>query len=1114
MMGFQLTTLVDAIRAIYDPNTNNERRIAASQLIESAKEANEAQSLADELISQDDLLIAHVGWNFVEHVIKFKWLELDATARISVRNGCFTQMASAQMAHAELRNAAARCVVAMIEHEWPQNWPELLEQLDQVASISTVHAQLPFIILQRLIENVVTMGTVENVARRKELNNAIAVQLPLILNMANNTLERCLNYSDDEWMLLARCALSLIGEVVEWASAKVLEPQLGVLLHSICAYLNKPQFSLYEYAARCLWRIASRRRAKNDENTIVLALFDDIPMRSMLTSANEAASVGVENVEHYRYLKALCDVLSALGIHLSDVWQRAPPNFEMYLSAIDAFLHHPSMYLRNEAASVLVSFISHIEIREDPLFNELISRVIIALPRLIEKIGLPSESGSPHSYYSQIDYDDDTQFMHDFIQFRDRCMRIVRSACVERHMGSLCKIVEEWIATRCIASPQSVSEIEWEAMQRYSRMVLSTYYEEGLLSEQHMQTFTELFDGVLSQVANCTNAAIINRLLSVLSSLFIILASHPDRLSPFLVQIRRLLIEVADDSTEDKSVRRHCISVLLRLITTFSDAIKSEAESILEVCISVRGKLSAMQQAACAHVLAALSNLCVDFQTQCTFLAATMQDCIAYFHSSEVTTAMANDSEFLSYIGFTLQAPQNSEEAQNSPFVANRRALRSNLSTMEGVLTQVRSVQPPAHPAFVIIRPILPTLFLLADRLKSLYEKECVQLIHPSYGSTVVDITESDRQQLISAVDPLATCSARILTDDPRSHARCFISDVTDCVQTITGLLANKMANELFAESSMESWSLQLVSHIPSTPDFRLRFWIRRSWRFVLCSCPELAYLKVREMLQRILSEMHVRLTTRWEQLAHIEITEEPSLEQLFTEHMACVLTRECVNLLRALINISDAISSNPDERKEEITCFITSEISRDKCIIDAVIALSFFFLTCRDATSAIRIIPVCRALVDIVKNMSNDQCCEEGVAVFMMVRSIQSLQVHGSDEIALGPLLSLVFHIYYSLRKCCVSLLRVLQQVPQCTEETLQSFDSRIISMITNNELVVEKVRREIVKKLLRPLIALSVGQQHKRPMHLRPLPPLAKRAKPLVEEDFTALALIFNTD
>ncbi|VDM41084.1 unnamed protein product [Toxocara canis] len=266
-------------------------------------------------------------------------------------------------------------------------------------------------------------------------------------------------------------------------------------------------------------------------------------------------------------------------------------------------------------------------------------------------------------------------------------------------------------------------------------------------------------------------------------------------------------------------------------------------------------------------------------------------------------------------------------------------------------------------------------------------------------------------------------------------------------------------------------------------------------------------------MLLRILSEVHSRLIARWEQLAQIEITEEPSLEQLFTEHMVCMLTRECVNLLRAVLNISDS-SSSPEEKKDEPTCFITSQIGQDLSVVDGVVALSFFCLTCRDATSAIRIIPACRALVDIVKNMLNNGQCEEGVAVFMLVTSIQSLQVHGSDEVALGPLLSLVFHVYYSLRKGCNSLLRVLQQVPQCTQETLQSFDSRIIAMIANNELVVEKVRREIIKKLLRPLIALSVGEQHKRTVHLRQLPPLAKRVKPLVDEDFTALALIFNSD
>lgn len=46
---------------------------------------------------------------------------------------------------------------------------------------------------------------------------------------------------------------------------------------------------------------------------------------------------------HYRYLKTLCDVLSALGIHLSDVWKRSPPNFEIYLRANEAFITHPSV---------------------------------------------------------------------------------------------------------------------------------------------------------------------------------------------------------------------------------------------------------------------------------------------------------------------------------------------------------------------------------------------------------------------------------------------------------------------------------------------------------------------------------------------------------------------------------------------------------------------------------------------------------------------------------------------------------------------------------------------------------------------------------------------------
>ena len=131
---------------------------------------------------------------------------------------------------------------------------------------------------------------------------------------------------------------------------------------------------------------------------------------------------------------------------------------------------------------------------------------------------------------------------------------------------------------------------------------------------------------------------------------------------------------------------------------------------------------------------------------------------------------------------------------------------------------------------------------------------------------------------------------------------------------------------------------------------------------------------------------------------------------------------------------------------------------------------------------------------------------CDENMAMFMLVRSIQSLQIHGSDEVALGPLLLLVFHVYYSLvsnislfpfrmfktpsrstvllfekttecrfqREGCENLVRVLQQVPECNYEEVDAYDKRIMTMRQNKEVVYDKCKREMTKKLLRPIIAV----------------------------------------
>uniref|UniRef100_A0A915Q658 Importin N-terminal domain-containing protein n=1 Tax=Setaria digitata TaxID=48799 RepID=A0A915Q658_9BILA len=1049
VMEDRLDVIGKALEAIYDSTVSNERRVNASQVIESVKELPpvDLEQIAYALISKKDLIHARTGWTFLEHIIKFKWLEITGQSRLAIRSACFTAMKAEAMLLNELRCAAARCVVLMIEHEWPQNWPELFDQLEDIASVSAIHAQIPFITLQLLVENVVTLVTVESFSRRKDLNNAIASNIPRILHTIRFALRECLVESTDESYSLARSALDLFSELVEWVAAGVLEPFISDLLYTICSFLETPQHCIYEVAAKCLWRLASRKQAKNEENLVVLALFGDVPMRSILTAANQAASVGADNMEHYRFLKTLCNVLSALGIHLADVWTQRPPNFALYLAAIEAFFLHSSLYLRNEAVAVFSSLISHEKIGDDEIFNECIRRVIVSIPNLLEKVGYPSQNNCETCRFSQHDYDDDSDFSHDFTQFRDRSLKVIRSCCTGKHADFLVGIAEKWFINRCLSHPDLVRQTEWDAMQRFSKLVLWECHSKKLLQPDNYKKLGSLFDGMLVLMASCISPPQMNNLLSMLSTLLVVIGNYPQLLVPLLSQLRRPLTDKVDDDIDEKSVKRHCIALLLRIVTVFANEIKGQAEIILDFCLSVRPHLSLMQLASCMQIIAALSNLCVDFATQNNFLSSALSDSLRYFLQSEIQDVSHSDIAFLTFFGFTSPAPLNVREATRSPFMLNRRMFRAHLSTLEGIMAQSQSVAPPSHPAYSAFRPILPTLFLLAKRLNSLYDPKNVSVIHASYGPlSIFDITTSERQQLLTPVDPYMSSTARVLSDDPGTHAQ------------------------------IGSWALILSCHLTFVPDFRLRFWLRRTWKPFLCACPEMSYHSVRQLLLTVVDELNRRLQSRWEQIAISECSgdDESSQEQLLVEHMACILTRECVVFLRDLFGISDTGKEFIGFTENFIFSFSSEEIfiqnmfnitAFQKSVLQGtvgkIVEFMFLCLTYRDATSVVRVIPVCRNAAESKERF---------------------------------PILS-----------------QILQQVPGCSVEDVQRLDGRIASMKCSREYVNEKMKREIMRKLLRTIIATSVGEQHRRPVYLRPLPPISKH-KASAEENFADLSLIFG--
>lgn len=95
-----------------------------------------------------------------------------------------------------VKTAISRSVVFMMENEWPQNWPELFPQFQQVINDPNPklfpQCQMVFIVLKRLIEDVVTLANIEDCAKRKDLSVAISAHMREIFTMCIVKIRFCI----------------------------------------------------------------------------------------------------------------------------------------------------------------------------------------------------------------------------------------------------------------------------------------------------------------------------------------------------------------------------------------------------------------------------------------------------------------------------------------------------------------------------------------------------------------------------------------------------------------------------------------------------------------------------------------------------------------------------------------------------------------------------------------------------------------------------------------------------------------------------------------------------------------------------------------------------------
>ncbi|CEF69276.1 Exportin-5 [Strongyloides ratti] len=1109
-MSGQINEIVAAVKAIHDVSTPNDKRIEYTKAIENLKD-NDPYTLiplAFQLVNFEDIVVQHVGWNILDHLIRYTWVRMPLELLIQMRDGVLKHMLQRQFTldsqDSSIKTALVRSLVLMIEQEWPQNWPDLIDNFKNV------------IFLKRLIEDVVTLSNIENTTRRKDLYNSLVVSINDIISITLFRIHKCISTNLNENVLLVKSALELISETMVWVPIKSVNEKLTETIEVCCLLLSCSSANVHKEAAECLYKLVCKKRSKTDETFIIHELLKKTPVQAILTAANEAAIVGAASPEYYKFLKVLTDLLCELGLRITETWKTLGDvdldTFPTYLTALFALFNHPSLIIRGDISAVIISMVLNPDIANLPQFKQLMEINLTNFVKYMKKVGSISKNDNDTtSHYCRMDYDNEMDFTRDFVQLRARCCRIVQTTIAD-YKDKYFNIMADWLQNRCLTVPQDITNAEWECFQKYIKTVVNSAYEKEIVDSTTEDSLTFIFDSVFRQLCTINDLKLANEIMSICSPLFNILRSHPDRIVPILNQCKYFLFLENNELYEVKVIKRHIMIIMCRLVTMLSDVIQPYADNVYQVCCEAFSHVTIMQRGSLVQVLSALSNLCLDSNVKSNFLYNALKMNIEYIGGDDFQEIIKSPANFFQYVGFNVE-PIKDNNLNSSIFIKNRVTLKSNLYTIEGALQQVTVPENVENPLYQILLPLLPKLFRFGCILNEMYDPKYASLIHPSYGEELLQISKDDRRVLLTQITETDfTNQSSPNTYSPLEHAQLFISDLHDCVQSILGSCGSRLYLNFYEIPLCNEMLKSLVTNVTYTPYNRLRFWIKRTWSPLLSKCPLSKLPVIGPMLFGIVEHLTKSLDKLWRDIENFDTSDDQSEDEVLMEHITCTLTRETVSMYRLLF-LTDSIAPNGksgDESKKmtkELLNEKGSIILKEQSFLNNFIPNLMRILTCKDTQSAIRSLSICRIVVDTIKDISTEQ-----IAKYLLTQALLTIQIHGSDEVAVGPILLYIYTIYSTFRPKYPDLYKILAEVPEATEENLSSFDTRVMNIIRTNEQIVEKTKRDIVRKVLKPIIAMNIGQQHKRPAHLKQLPKIEKLEKFKAEADYSGISVLFS--
>lgn len=240
------------------------------------------------------------------------------------------------------------------------------------------------------------------------------------------------------------------------------------------------------------------------------------------------------------------------------------------------------------------------------------------------------------------------------------------------------------------------------------------------------------------------------------------------------------------------------------------------------------------------------------------------------------------------------------------------------------------------------------------------------------------------------------------------------------------------------------------------------------------------------------------RLHTKWQQVNDLREREaaedNADTQEVLEDILTRALTREYIDLLKVALvggNLAPESSMETDDlsmdgppppSRSVMTAEVISDLGtlllRSEKTCQSLVLAVLGSLSWIDSNASLK----ATALTGpIVRLLVSDHSLNGAMAAHIMAALLHGLALHGQHEANQGCLLTLGAQMYEMLRPIFPEVVVVMQQIPGVNVVDLQKLDERISGTTTKGNKV-EKVKKDLFKKITGPVSQLYLSQEHYR--------------------------------